>query len=183
MTAPVVGSERIRQAELSADGKTLAYRIRKGKGNRLIVKDMETGREKVLLSTEDNTAQNPMHGGNSWALLPDGKQVAISMLDDTHQLKIISVADKTARTIVPSFFGRLTCINDGRDLLFVRSKSDKELWRVATAGSEPQKVWECEQLIINPRLHPDGRNLAFVSGTFISEMWVMENFLPEDIGK
>ncbi|MHC4540893.1 MAG: M56 family metallopeptidase [Planctomycetota bacterium] len=183
LTAPVVGSERIRQAEMSADGKTLAYRIRKGNGNRLIVKDMETGREKVLLSTE-NTVQNPMHGGNSWALLPEGKQVALSFLDGaSHQLKTMSVADKTTRTIVSSFFGQLTCINDGRDLLFVRGKGDKELWRVSTAGSEPQKVWECEQLIINPRLHPDGRHLAFVSGTFISEMWVMENFLPEELGK
>ena len=182
VTVPVVEGERIRQAELSADSKTLAYRVRKGNGNRLVVKDMETGREKVLLSTED-AVQNPMHDGNSWTLLPEGKQVALSFLDGTHQLKTMSVADKTTRTVVSSFFGQLTCINDGRDLLFVRGKSDNELWRVATAGSEPQKVWECEQLIAEPRLHPDGRHLAFVSGAFISEMWLMENFLTEEIGK
>jgi Tol biopolymer transport system component len=181
LTSPVVGSERIREAEMSSDGKTLAYRTRRGKANRLIVKDMETGREELLLSTE-NTVQNRFHGGNSWALLPEGKQVALSFLDNgTYQLKIMSVADKTTTTIVPSYSAHLTCINDGRELLFVRGKDRKELWRVASTGSEPQKVWECERLIINPRLHPDGRHLAFVSGTFLSEMWLMENFLPTTV--
>jgi len=175
----MVGSECIREAEMSSDCKTLAYRTRKGKGNRLIVKEMETGREKLLLSTE-NTVQERFHGGNSWALLPEGKQVALSFLDNgTYQLKIMSVADKTTRTVVPFYTAHLNCINDGRDLIFVRGKDRKELWRVATTGSEPQKVWKCEQLIINPRLHPNGRHLAFVSGAFISEMWLMENFLPE----
>jgi len=29
-------------------------------------------------------------------------------------------------------------------------------------------------------LHPDGRQIAFRSGHYGDEIWVMENFLPEE---
>ncbi|MCK4246870.1 PD40 domain-containing protein, partial [Candidatus Bipolaricaulota bacterium] len=165
--------QRIRQAELSADGKTLAYRIRgSGNANRLIVRDMETGREKELLRTESTGAAALLF----WALSPDGKHVALSIREDevnrAFVLKIISVASGEARTVVGDSVGELAWVNDGRDLLF--AKGFKELWRVSAEGGEPRKLWEWKQMLWGLRIHPDGQRIAFFSGGNMSEMWVME---------
>jgi Tol biopolymer transport system component/beta-lactamase regulating signal transducer with metallopeptidase domain len=179
--------QRIRQAEFSADGKTLAYRIRgSGNANRLIVRDMETGREKELLRSESMGAAALIF----WALSPDGKHVALSMVElsiDKGQmnrafvLKIISIASGETRTVVGDSLGELAWTRDGRDLLFV--KGFKELWRVSAEGGEPRKLWEWKrrQMLWGLRIHPDGQRFAFFSGGNISEMWVMENFLPTTV--
>ena len=177
--------QRIRQAELSADGKTLAYRIRgSGNANWLIVRDMETGREKELLRSESMGAAALLF----WALSPDGKHVALSIValsireDGVNRafvLKIISVASGEARTVVGDSVGELAWTSNGRDLLFV--KGFKELWRVSAEGGEPRKLWEWKQMLWCLRIHPDGQRLAFFSGGNMSEMWVMENFLPQAI--
>lgn len=181
-SALIDGERRnIRQAELSADGKTLVYRIRGGGNeNHLIVRDLESGHERSLLSLP-SLSRAALTFENGWTLLPDGKHVALSIRDNDPNsdflLRIMSIDDGATKTIVSSSVGKLTWGNEGRDLFFVRR--GKEIWRVALAGSEPQKMWEWNEGITNPRLHPDGRHLAFVSGTRVSEMWVMENFLPE----
>jgi Tol biopolymer transport system component len=174
--------ENVRQAELSADGRMLVYRTRGGGNyNRLIMRDLETGHEKELLAMEDGWAA--LTFGNGWTLLPDGKHVALSIRDDSpgsgYLLQTMSVETGETKTIVPDSVGCLTSVNKGLDLLFVRR--GKELWRVSAEGSQPQKVWESEQGIGYPRMHPDGKHLAFVSGISMSEMWLMENFLPRDI--
>jgi Tol biopolymer transport system component len=187
-TALVQSDEpRIRQAELSADGKTLAYRIRGlGNANRLIVRDMETGREKELLRSESMGAAALLF----WALSPDGKHVALSVvalsvgedgMNRAFVLKIISVASGEARTVVGDSVGELAWINDGRDLLF--AKGFKELWRVSAEGGEPRKLWEWKQMLWGLRIHPDGQRIAFFSGGNMSEMWVMENFLPTGVSQ
>ena len=99
--------------------------------------------------------------------------------DTPFELRVMSVADGTTRTVVPSFRGPLTWANNGRDLLFVRD--DKELWRVGIDGADPQKVWQWDRTILDHRMHPDGRRLAFASGMETSELWLMENFLPEEV--
>jgi len=176
--------QRIRQAEFSADGKTLAYRIRgSGNANRLIIRDMETGREKELLRSESMGAAALLF----WTLSPDGKHVALSIVElsigegrmnRAFVLKIISVASGEARTVVGDSVGELAWTSDGRDLLFV--KGFKELWRVSAEGGEPRKLWEWKQkqMLWGLRIHPDGQRFAFFSGGNVSEMWVMENFLP-----
>ena len=170
---------RIRQAELSADGKTLAYKIRgRGTMNRLIVRDLRTGTEKELLQT-------PMPGalalapGSGWALSPDGKYVALSIREDAGKpfvLKIMSVESGECRTLDAEWIFQMAWTRDGRDLLV--TKNVRELWRVSVKGEESQKLLEWNGMIMGPRIHPDGQRLAFFSGARMSELWVMENFLP-----
>ena len=172
--------QKIRQAELSTDGKTLVYRIRgRGTENWLIIRDLETGSEKELLRTEGTTMLSPFI--RSWALSEDGKHIAFSMRDNNpFVLKIMSIADRQIRTIVGNdIVMEVAWINDDRDLLFVKNLS--ELCRVSVEGGVPQKLWEWKEMIVGPRLHPDGQRLAFHSGGYASEMWVMENFLPTTI--
>ena len=56
---------------------------------------------------------------------------------------------------------------DGKFIYFVErreaSSTSDELWRVASAGGEPQKVMAFDQEIVNPSIHPSGRYLAFAS--------------------
>ena len=59
-----------------------------------------------------------------------------------------------------------------------------ELWHVPVDGGTPRKL-DIDVSRVLPggqgriRLHPDGRQLAFVSGHYpVPEVWVLENFLP-----
>jgi Tol biopolymer transport system component len=181
-TALVQSNEpRITQAELSADGKTLAYRIRGlGTMNRLMLRDLETGNEKELLQTPAEGAL-ALAPGSGWALSPDGKHVALSIREDAGKpfvLKIMSVESRECRTLDGEWFFQMAWTPDGRDLLV--TKNVKELWRVSVEGCKHQKLLEWKEMIMGPRIHPDGQRLAFFSGGYVSEMWVMENFLPVD---
>ncbi len=179
---PLVKSEQrlIRQAELSADGKTLAYRIRgTGNSNWLIIKDLETGSEQELLQIDGGTA---LAFAGGWALSPDGRHVAYCIREDVNRpfvLKIVSVESGEARTIVADEVWQVVWTNDGRHLLF--TKNHNELWRVTPEGAEPQELLKWNEMIWCPRIHPDGQRIAFHSGGFVSEMWVMENFLPKAV--
>ena len=175
---------RIRQAELSPDGKTLAYRIRGlGSMNRLMVRDMETGNEKELLQTPADGAL-ALAPGSGWALSPDGKHVALSIREDAGKpfvLKIMSVESGECRTSDGEGIFQMAWTHDGRNLLV--TKNVKELWRVSAEGGEPQKLLDWNEMIMGPRIHPDGRRVAFFSGGRVSELWVMKNFLPAAVAR
>jgi Tol biopolymer transport system component len=74
---------------------------------------------------------------------------------------------------------------DGRHILYgkrghnTRQREITELWRISTDGGEPQKL---DLATSNPmlalRVHPDGRQIAFIAGEMKSEIWALENFLP-----
>jgi tricorn protease-like protein len=63
--------------------------------------------------------------------------------------------------------------------LFTRNLN--ELWCISAEEGEPQKLFEWKEMIMAPRIHPDGQRIAFHSGGYVSEMWVMENFLSEEM--
>ncbi len=174
----------IRQAELSADGKTLAYRIRGlGTMNRLMVRDLETRNEKEVLQTPAEGAL-ALAPGSGWALSPDGKHVAFSIREGAGKpfvLKIMAVESGECRTLDGEWIFQMAWTPDGRDLLV--TKNVRELWRVSAETGEPRKLLEWKGMIMGPRIHPDGQRLAFFSGARMSELWVMENFLPAAVAR
>jgi Tol biopolymer transport system component len=61
-----------------------------------------------------------------------------------------------------------------------------ELWRVPFSGGQPQKMGISKSGASTPSPHPDGRKIVFASYGLTDkgpEIWVMENFLPEEKAK
>ena len=74
---------------------------------------------------------------------------------------------------------------DGRavivDKVLNDSGTEREFWLVPTAGGQPRKIDVGTAPGLGPvvRVHPDGRQIAYVVGDAAKqEVWVLENFLP-----
>lgn len=76
---------------------------------------------------------------------------------------------------------------DGRGVLVRKMTSpggeSSELWLAPIDGTTPRKLdFDANRLVPYAtgkiRLHPDGRQLAYVVGRSTNEVWAMENFLP-----
>ena len=151
--------------------------------SRLMLTNLETQTEKELLQTPAEGAL-ALAPGSGWALSPDGKYAALSIRQGPGKpfaLEIMSVESGECRTLDAEWVFQMAWTREGRDLLV--TKNVKELWRIPTKGGEPQKLLDWEGMIMGPRIHPDGRRLAFFSGARMSELWVMENFLPAAVAR
>ncbi|MBP1774163.1 MAG: translocation protein TolB [candidate division NC10 bacterium] len=177
---------------LSPDAKVVYYWQRQEEELRLIAHQMESGEEKELYSAP-----------GSWiaalAVSPDGRQLGIAHTDGTSEatiLKVMSVAGGDARVLLRteptasiSCGSRLEWTRDGRYMVVARFTGREqnvhtdptELWHVPVEGAKPQRIGPSMERIRFPSLHPDGRHIAFDSGTLRwrkLEVWAMENFLP-----
>jgi Tol biopolymer transport system component len=164
----------------SPDGKVVFYKrnIWKREGPSetpqyaTLRRELATGQEKVLLGAWNN----------SMALSPDGRQLAVAT---DKELKLIPAAGGEPRDLLtvaaPESLGSVAWTPDGRQLLFLRgSKQSSDLWRVPAEGGQPQKIGPLPKGALGLRVHPDGQRLAFTAGEpGQSEVWVLENFLPE----
>ena len=170
----------------SPDGKAIFYVCRREEGRSIMMHDLETGEGKELR----------WKVGHALAISPDGRQLAFierpAGAGTSPALKVMPAAGGEPRELFrledpeESFHGDysgLAWTPDGRYILFGRTKSGEpqELWRIPTEGGKPQKLLAMHKLSqIN--IHPDGRRIAFTGftdGPLGTEVWVMENFLPE----
>ncbi len=78
---------------------------------------------------------------------------------------------------------------DGQDVLFAKrsgtsvEEQNIELWRISVDGGAPSRLGALAMEGLDQvRVHPDGRRIAFTAGPDKYEVWVMENYLPEDEG-
>jgi Tol biopolymer transport system component len=100
---------------------------------------------------------------------------------EPHELLRLEVPERFHRP------ARLAWTPDGRYILFGKGKCSTdqplyadeplELWRVPAEGGEPQKLLAMDGLR-HISIHPDGQRIVFTGGKAVSEVWVMENFLP-----
>lgn len=175
----------------SSAGKSVFYWLIDSttKAERLIRHELETHREKELFRRVLGSSSRNL------ALSPDGQQLAFfddDRVTGTNSLKVVSTSGGQPREVVrwpkpevTSPGSGLTWTLDGRYLLFTRPKQDpkqgeqiNELWRVSAEGGEPERLGLAMEQLSFLRFHPDGRQILFRSGTFSSEIWVLENFLP-----
>jgi Tol biopolymer transport system component len=177
---------------LSPDGRVVYYWQMQDEAPRLIAHQIESGEERELYTAT-----------GSWraalAVSPDGRQLGIAHADgksDATVLKVMPAAGGNARVLLQTepnanivYGSRLEWTRDGRYLVVARltQKAQNphtdatELWRVPVEGGEPQRIGPRMERIRFPSVHPDGRRIAFDSGTSRPrrlEVWAMENFLP-----
>jgi len=163
--------------ECAPDGKVV-YFMRSGKEfRRLIRYELETGTEKELL----RLPQSP--GLHFMVLSPDGRQLAFN---DGLAVKLVSTSGGEPRELIQvKDISTIAWQGDGQHILYGQRREGSEdmvdLWRVPVKGGEPQKLDLAMSRLMHLRVHPDGRRIAFTAKTQNekSEVWVMENFLPE----
>ena len=176
--------------EWSPDGKTIFYvrRDMNAKIYQIIVRDLESGTEKVLYRSDDSLRLS---------LSPDGQWLALIFVSkEKPRLNVMPAAGGEPRELCRLEeeeglrFGSncsITWTADGKYILFTmkNSKMDDAKWelcRISADSGELEKLGLEMSEFVNLSVHPDGRHIAFSSPspTVISPaVWVMENFLQE----
>ncbi len=157
------------QSAWSPDGRTIYYTMGVG----IVARNLGTGQEQQI------------HSGASkhFAFSPDGRFLAVPREDPTTKsavLEIIALDTGQSRELlkVPDiavFYKALSWSADGRFLFFSK---DGGLWRVAVESGVSEKLGIAMKGLLEVRVHPDGRRIAFSAAEFGGELWAMERFLP-----
>jgi Tol biopolymer transport system component len=163
--------KNVKSAAWSQDGSSIyirsSYRIRR--------LELATGRETTLY-------KGPSWGPWSFDVSPDGQWLAFYPTEDS--LAVMPAAGGEPREVLDikgnggntnNFFIRWT--PDGKHLLF--SKRSNELWKVNVETGEQQQIGPAIENLVGAAMHPDGRQITFTVEQLGSELWVMENFLPD----
>ncbi len=170
---------------MALDGKSLFYDYENSSEEyyQIRVRDLETGKEKVLL-------RHPPHDNNQLALSPDGKQLAL-ILREEKDMRMVKVMPTEGGEPVELHRFELKGRNivsldwspDGRYIYFPKRTTDGwELWRVPAQGGEAENLKLKMRNFINLNIHPDGQRITFASRVgdeMLPKIWVMENFLPK----
>ena len=76
---------------------------------------------------------------------------------------------------------------DGRSILYVKNKVDqhkqRELWQISAEGGSPRNLGLAMDNMTYLSVHPDGWQIAFSAYKRQTEIWVMENFLPDELSQ
>jgi Tol biopolymer transport system component len=175
---------------ISPDGRTIYYfQSTDGtEASSVMAYDTDTGRQQEL-----ERSMSPRRI-TSLACSKDGKWLAF-LADSpakggSESLNVLPIGGGEPREIFrpeqggDALFGvsGIEWTHDDRFILLLRRHLGKnDLWRISPHGGTPQKVLSGDgfELLSFPRVHPDGRRLAFTAGEDAQdELWVLENFLP-----
>jgi Tol biopolymer transport system component len=169
--------------EWSPDGRKIYYSggtdCAGREGSVLLERDMVTGAQREIV-------RGP--GPQLLRLSPDGRFLAGARgaIKD-YAVVLIPVAGGEPTRLLPLTDGRSVAGNglswapDGRALIVtVQSKDGREFLLVPADGGPARRLEGKVQGPVNGglRIHPNGRQAAFVTGEHQSEVWVLENFLP-----
>lgn len=172
---------------LSPDGRTVYFidRHEDDTGTRSIMSyDLDTDRLAELYRSPTALL--------SLALSKDGTRLAFLTSERHNRFSVIPTRGGTPREIfregefyISVAAQSLEWTHDDRFILFIRRQEDgpavtgEELWRVPSDGGEPHRVLSMDGIAF-PSVNPNGRQLAFTATQQdSSDVWVMENFLPE----
>jgi len=173
----------------SRDGKLLYYTLyhRIGRTSSIFVHNFETGRDEKLSGSPDDADEIDIS--------PDGKWLALLNSNEKRVLRIMPTSGGNPRSIYSFDHGENYQITptwsaDGRYIYFTKQQGAGgivwDLYRVPSDGGEAQKMDLNMAQLRHFSVHPDGRHIAFSSmglNPELSQVWVMENFLPADKAK
>jgi len=190
-STPIVMSEdghTLDHTQWSPDGTRIYYRRNLATdGFSFVERDLASGNEREIIRRENPSNLFILN------LSPDGRFIATTYNDRStrsHVLLLIPVFGGEPRELFrvtqpQSLMGTASWMPDGRavvvDKVFNDSVTEREFWLVPTAGGQPRKIDVGPTTGLGPvvRVHPDGRQIAYVVGDWTKqEVWVLENFLP-----
>jgi Tol biopolymer transport system component len=181
--------ERLTGGAYGPDGKLYSARINFGTGSSaILMRDLQSGQEQELIRFP--RAEGRIRMG----LSPDGKRLCFFNVD-TDGERTLSILPTSGGEVMELWNfeetqGRISGIHwspNGRFILFSALElSDKpiwDLWRIPMEGGTPEKAGLQRSFgIYSLTISPDGHGLGFASrGGYStdSELWVLEDFLPE----
>jgi Tol biopolymer transport system component len=182
----------IRGFDLSPDDKSIVLTGTAKKGSQ--------APDECFLAMRDlaSAVQRVLHRGTcraNWevekvAVSPDGQSIAFIRGEGATpadarppQLFVIPTAGGTPRAILTAseIIWSMVWVKDARSL--IAAQRDKpgtswSLWRIPTAGGDPQRIGVTMDEMRQVRISPDGRSLAFDAGKLGGELWMMSGFVP-----
>jgi len=163
--------------EWLADGKAVLYWWPDGESRSFRVRDLDSGGERVLYQAE---LISPRFG-----MSPDKQQLAFTVEDSGRtRLMVMPTAGGTPHALLDSDIlesgpTEVQWGPDGRHVYYLLD----DLWRVSAQGGQPERLdWFGEAKCVPFfRFQPDGQRIALMCGEGQdgTEVWVMENFLPD----
>ena len=166
-------ADAARRIWVSPDGGSVYY----GRKNVLIRRDLATGQETEV------SREVPDSDFREVSLSPDGRQMAFLAPRPPGKLALSLLSLETGQVrelsrVAGNMRGGIAWEADGRHLLFVRLAGKQftfELMRISVDGGEPQPVGFQMEGLSRPAISPDGRKIAFQSGTGRAEVWALEH--------
>ncbi len=177
--------------EWSPDGETLYFMrhddsAAAAEKESLVARRMADGKERTLYSAAH------IH---SWAASPDGRR-ALIVSDNkpgewaTNVLRMLSIESGEIRELYrvkkPEYFDSVDWAPSGEHALFLKKRTafglgsePRSLWRLPIKGGPAEEMDLSTKGLDHVSFHPDGRQIAFTSGSVEVDVWVMENFLPD----
>jgi len=170
------------------DGKAIYYgqRDQKARSWNIMYLDLDSGQEKVIFQSEEFF---------NYDLSPDGQWLGVCFMGGPKNahVDILSVSGGEPREVCSldqnlriASNNSIAWATDGKYLLLAvndRTSGDAvcELCRIATHGGDLEKLGlKVEYGFVNLTAHPDGRHFVYSTmGNARTEIWRMENFLPE----
>ena len=139
---------------------------------RVVRIDLETGEEKEICAARPLT----------WALSPDGSQLACAGLGDG--IQVLPTQGGPGRDLVKGEqIGPLTWTADGKQLIYTTPAAGSApggpgvYWIIPAAGGTPRKMDVALGRVGTMSVHPDNRHIAISSYGGDTELWVLENLL------
>ena len=165
-------SQAVKSAAFSPGGSSIYLRTL----YRITKLELATDRETILYNNEQ-------WGPHEFDVSPDGQWLAFYPVPD--MLAVMPSSGGEPEEIVggdgemPFNHAFVKWMPDGEHLLF--GKRTNELWKVNVETGEQQQiaVMMNGQELVNASIGPDGRRFALTIQQAGSQLWVMENFLPE----